>query len=110
MFGEVVRVSGKSPAHSLIAANTCIALGKRLQGGPCRVFDSSLRVCLDPATLFYVYPDLTVIEGEIRCLEDADETVVNPKVVIEVLSPSSRNLELGGKARMYTRVGSLTNC
>jgi Uma2 family endonuclease len=107
MFGQVSRVSGKSPQHSLITANVCIALGKRLQGGPCRVFDSSLRVCLDPATAFYVYPDVTVVEGPIRCLEDADETLVNPKVVVEVLSPSSKNLELGGKARMYTRVGSL---
>jgi Uma2 family endonuclease len=108
MFGEMVQVPGGSPSHSLIAANICIALGKRLQGSRCRVFGSSLRVCLDPASSFYVYPDLTIIEGDVQCLEYADETVTNPKVVVEVLSPRSRNIELGGKARMYLRVASLT--
>jgi Uma2 family endonuclease len=43
----------------------------------------------------------------VRCLEDADETVINPKIVVEVLSPASRNIELGSKARMYLRVASL---
>src|SRR5579863_7310125 len=109
MFGEMMRVPGGSPQHSLITANTCIALGRRLSGGRCRVFDSSLRVCLDREMSFYVYPDLTVVEGAIECLEQRDETVTNPKIVVEVLSPASRNVELGGKARMYTRVPSLTD-
>src|SRR5579862_6968473 len=87
VFGEIVKIPGGSPRHSLITANTCIAVGKRLSGGNCRVFDSSVRVCLDRETLFYVYPDLTVIEGAIECLENGDETLVNPKIVVEVLSP-----------------------
>jgi Uma2 family endonuclease len=109
MFGEMIKVQGGSPRHSLITANTCIALGRRLAGGACRVFDSSLRVCLDRTMSFYVYPDLTVVEGPLEYLEDRDETVANPRVVVEVLSPVMRNLELGDKARMYTRVPSLTD-
>jgi Uma2 family endonuclease len=109
MFGEITMVPGGSPEHSLIVANTCIALGKRLFGGNCRIFDSSLRVCLDRETWFYVYPDLTVVEGAIEYLEERDETVTNPKIVVEVLAPVSRNVELGGRARMYSRVPSLTD-
>ena len=107
MFGQMVRVPGGTPRHSLIVANTCIALGKRLSGGGCRIFDSSLRVCLDVEMSFYVYPDLTVVEGAVECLEQRDETVTNPKVVIEVLSPATRDVELGSKARMYIGVPSL---
>ena len=109
VFGEIVKIPGASPRHSLITANTCIALGKRLSGSNCRVFDSSLRVCLDRETLFYVYPDLTVVEGAIECLEHRDETLSNPKIVVEVLSPSSLNFDLGSKARMYTRVPTLSD-
>jgi Uma2 family endonuclease len=107
VFGEIVKVPGGSPRHSLIAANMCIALGKRLQGGNCRVFDSSLRVCLDRETSFYVYPDLTVVAGAIECLETRDETLANPRIVVEVLSPTTLNFDLGSKARMYTRISTL---
>ena len=109
IFGEIVKVRGGSPQHSLITANTCIALGKRLSGANCRLFDSSLRVCLDRETLFYVYPDLTVVEGAIECLENRDETLANPKIVVEVLSPASLNFDLGSKARMYMRVPTLSD-
>jgi len=90
-------------------ANSCTALGRRLAGSGKRVFDASLRVCLDVETSIYVYPDLTVVEGAVQTLEDADETVTNPKVVFEVLSPATRGMELGDKARMYVRVASLTD-
>jgi Uma2 family endonuclease len=108
MFGEISKVRGGSPQHALIASNMCIALGRRLSGAR-RVFDSSLRVCLDPKTAFYVYPDLTVVEGPFEFLENANETLTNPKLVVEVLSPTSMNVELGSKARMYTRVPTLTD-
>ncbi len=108
-FGEMIKVPGGSPRHSLITANSCIALGRRLAGGNCRVFDSSLRVCLDRETSFYVYPDLTVVEGEAKYLEMRDETLTNPKMVVEVLSPDSLDFDLGSKARMYTRVPTLND-
>jgi Uma2 family endonuclease len=109
VFGNLRKLPGGSPHHSQITANTCIAIGKRLAGGNCRVFDSSLRVCLDRETGIYVYPDLTVVEGEIECLEKRDETLVNPKLVVEVLSPASFDFDLGSKARLYTKVPTLTD-
>jgi len=109
MLGEAMQVPGGSPNHSLIVANGCIALGRRLAGTAMRVFDASLRVCLDMGTSIYVYPDLTVVEGPVQTLEYADETVTNPKVVLEVLSPLTRGTELGEKARLYVRVESLTD-
>lgn len=107
--GEIIKVAGGSPRHSQIGANTCIAIGKRLRGNNFRVFDSSLRVCLDCTTSVYVYPDLTVVEGAVKCLEGRDETLVNPKVVVEILSPVSMNFDLGSKARWYIRVPTLTD-
>jgi Uma2 family endonuclease len=109
VFGEVVKVLGGSPRHSQITANTSIALGKRLFGTGCKVFDSSLRVCLDRETSFYVYPDLTVVKGSIECLETRDETLTNPRIVVEVLSRATLNFDLGTKARMYTRVSTLSD-
>jgi Uma2 family endonuclease len=109
VFGRIVKVPGSSPRHSHITANVCIALGKRLAGSNCRVYDSSLRVCLDRETGIYVYPDLTVVEGTVECLENRDETLANPKLVVEVLSPASLDFDLGSKARLYTKVSSLTD-
>lgn len=104
--GRIVTVPGGSPRHSLIAANTCIAAGRRLSDG-FRVFDSSLRVCLDRDLSYYVYPDLTIVQSPAEYLEDHNETLVNPKVVVEVLSSATLDSDLGSKARMYTRVPSV---
>jgi Uma2 family endonuclease len=106
VFGEIVAMTGGTPWHSLITMNTGATLHKKLFGGTCRVFDSSLRVCLDRETL-YSYPDVTVVCGALEYTDDRRDTVLNPKLVIEVLSPSTRNYDLGDKARMYSRIPSL---
>jgi Uma2 family endonuclease len=53
------------------------------------------------------YPDVTVVCGPLEYADQKHETVANPKLVIEVLSPSTRNYDLGDKARMYSRIPSL---
>jgi Uma2 family endonuclease len=106
VFGEIVAMTGGTPWHSLIVMNTAFTLNKKLFGSTCHVFDSSLRVCLDRETL-YSYPDITVVCGALEYTDDRRETVLNPKLVVEVLSPSTRNYDLGDKARMYSRIPSL---
>ena len=107
VFGEIVAMAGGTPRHSRIAANSIIAVGKRLVEGGCGVFDANLRVCVD-RNASYAYPDVTVVCGPLECLDEKKDTIVNPKVVIEVLSPTTRNYDLGDKARMYFRIASLS--
>ena len=107
IFGEIVAMAGGMPMHSLLIANTILAVGKRLSSGSCRVFDSNLRVCLHREAL-YSYPDATVVCGPLEFVDDKKDTVTNPKVAVEVLSRSTRNYDLGAKARMYFQVPSLT--
>jgi len=56
----------------------------------------------------YFYPDVTVVCGALEYVDEKRDTVTNPKVIVEVLSPTTRNYDLGDKARMYSRIPSLT--
>ena len=98
--GEVLAMSGVSEAHSLIQANLTIALGTRLRGGPCRVYTSDLRVLLEE-TGMYCYPDLSVVCGAAQFVPTRPETLLNPRLVIEVLSESSEDYDRGAKAAHY---------
>jgi Uma2 family endonuclease len=106
VFGEIVAMAGGTPWHSRIAAATLGALDRRLLGTPCLTFDANLRVCLNSETL-YSYPDVTVVCGPMEYADEKRDTVSNPKLIVEVLSPSTRTYDLGDKARMYHRIPSL---
>ena len=88
--GEILLMAGGTADHSLVIANVIRALGNHLTGKPCHVYDSNLRVRI-PRTILYTYPDATVICGP-RLLDPNDptgETVTNPRLIVEVLSPST---------------------
>jgi Uma2 family endonuclease len=107
-YGEIVCMAGGKPQHSLIAVNTSAELRDRLSGGSCRVYNSDLRVCLNKK-ISYVYPDVTVVCGPLNFVDDLEDTITNPKIAVEVLSPSTRNRDLGEKARLYWDVPSLSD-
>ena len=106
--GEVFAMAGGSPDHSLVIANFSREIGNRLKGGPCRVYDSNLRVRI-PRTTLYTYPDVSVICGERQFdpLDGNKETVLNPTVLVEVLSPTTESWDRGGKFRNYQQIESL---
>jgi Uma2 family endonuclease len=104
--GEMVAMAGGSPRHSLLAANCMFALMQALAGGTCRVFGSDLRVCIHWDRLI-TYPDITVVCGPLQYTDDRKDTVTNPSLIIEVLSPSTMNFDLGEKAARYRDVPSL---
>lgn len=104
--GQVVPVTGGTADHSLITANTIFSLKTVLAKKTCRVFDSSLMVMLRRESS-YAYPDVTVVCGKPEFLSPTSETLVNPKVIVEVLSPTTRNYDLGDKARLYWQLPSL---
>lgn len=106
--GEVFAMAGGSPDHSLIASNVSGELRSRLKGNLCRVYESNLRVRI-PRTTLYTYPDVSVICGE-RQFDPLDmnkETVLNPALIVEVLSPSTESWDRGGKFQNYREIESL---
>src|SRR3954452_15890318 len=100
--GEIFAMSGGSLEHSLLTANAIRQLGNRLEGSPCRVFDSNLRIRV-PKTTLYTYPDVSVVCGqpEFDPLDTRRETVLNPTLLVEVLSPSTDAYGSGAKFRNF---------
>jgi Uma2 family endonuclease len=99
-------MSGGSVPHSLIAGNLGRELSVALKKRPCMVFSSDLRVRVTPEGL-YTYPDLSVVCSEPRLLDGRSDTLLNPALVIEVLSPSTEAYDRGFRSAQYRRVESL---
>jgi Uma2 family endonuclease len=105
--GEILAMSGGTYEHSLINVNVTSSLKGLLRGGPCRVAESNLRVRIGMLSK-YVYPDASVICGP-PVFDPADPkrtTVLNPRVVIEVLSESTESYDRSGKFMLYRMVES----
>lgn len=98
--GELVAMSGGTPLHALVATNILGELHHRLRGGPCRAYNSDLRVHL-AATGMYCYPDATVVCGPLERHPADAHVVTNPSLVVEVYSPSTRAYDQGPKAAHY---------
>lgn len=106
VYGEAWAMSGGSAVHAAVSANVLVGLALRLRGRPCRAVGSDQRVHV-PDLDGYLYPDVTVVCGKYRFAEDDSHTVTNPTVIVEVLSPSTRNYDLGAKQEHYLRITSL---
>ena len=106
--GEIYAMAGASPQHTLIAANIIISLGSQLKGRPCRVHTSDLRVKVSPTGL-YTYPDIVIVCGQPKYEDRQKDTLLNPTVVVEVLSKSTESTDRGVKFEHYRTVESLTD-
>ena len=104
--GEVFAMVGASEAHNLIVANLIGELHRQLKAKPCRVYPSDLRVRVSPTGL-YTYPDVTVACGELRFADDHRDTLLNPTLIVEVLSDSTSDYDRGRKFAHYRRLDSL---
>jgi Uma2 family endonuclease len=104
--GEVFAMSGASPRHVWIASNLNGNLWQYLKGKPCRVSAGDLRLRVTPAGL-YTYPDLMVVCGEPQYAEDQMDTLLNPVLIVEVLSESTRDYDRGRKFQHYRKLPSL---
>lgn len=104
---EVFSMAGGTADHSLITANAICALGNALKGRRCRVCDSNLRVRVE-RTMMYTYPDASVICGPVEHdpIDENLTTILNPTVLIEVLSPSSEAFDRGEKFLNYAQIDS----
>lgn len=104
--GEMVAMAGAGPRHAFIVTNLVMTLGQQLKQRPCRVGSSDLRLRITPAGL-YTYPDVVVICGNVQLAEDQKDTVLNPTLIIEVLSDSTRDYDRGRKFQHYRTLASV---
>lgn len=104
--GEMVAMTGGTSGHSLIAVNLAGELRQRLKQRPCKVYFSDLRVRIPHAGI-YVYPDVTVVCGESLFEDGHRDILLNPILIIEVLSPSTESYDRGRKFEYYQALDSL---
>ncbi len=105
--GERFAMAGGSRAHSMICANVIGESRARLRGSrSCEVHTSDLRI-KSAATGLYTYPDVTIVCGAMRFDDDQRDTITNPTVLFEVLSPTSEAYDRGRKFEHYARIPSL---
>lgn len=104
--GEIFAMSGGTIEHSSIAANIICELGNALLGRGCRVLTSDMRIKI-PATGRYVYPDGSVVCARPEFTDDKRDTLLNPRLIIEVLSDSTEAYDRGDKFAAYQTVASL---
>jgi Uma2 family endonuclease len=104
--GRVLAMSGASRKHNLVVGNLVAALHRRLEGRPCEVYPSDMRLRV-PETGLYTYPDVTVVCAELRLEDTHFDTLLNPTVLFEVLSPSTASDDRGWKGAHYRRIPSL---
>jgi Uma2 family endonuclease len=104
--GEMFAMAGASYAHVVIVGNLSHELKLRLKAGPCGVYSSDLRLRVAPNGL-YTYPDVMVICGGPQFADDRKDTVVNPVLIVEVLSESTEAYDRGKKFEQYRALPSL---
>ncbi len=104
--GEIVAMAGGTPAHARLAAAVLFVLEQRLEGQPCQPFPSDLRVKV-PATGIATYPDVTVVCGALEVDPDDRNAIMNPTVLVEVLSDRTEAYDRGEKFDHYRQIPSL---
>lgn len=105
VHGTMVAMAGASPRHNAIAANVIGLLHGLLRGSRCSVLTSDQRVHVE-ATDLYTYPDVTVVCDKPQFHPKYPDTLLNPKVIIEVLSDSTADYDRGPKFAHYRRLAS----
>jgi len=104
--GQIYAMTGASRIHNLIAGNTLAMLHRQLRKKPCEIFPSDMRVKVTRTGL-YTYPDLVIICGKPEFTDDTLDTLINPLVLIEILSPSTERYDRGMKFQNYRTIETL---
>lgn len=104
--GRVFAMSGASRRHNLIAGNLYALLWSQLRGRQCEAYMSNMRVTVGP-TGMYTYPNIVALCGEPRFEDEHVDTLLNPSVIIEVLSETTEAYDRGEKFAHYRRLETL---
>ncbi len=103
--GEIIEMTGGTADHSRVKVNLILALGGRLNFSNFIIYNSDMRVQV--AKSRYVYPDLSVVRGEEVYEDESELTLLNPIVVVEVISPSSETRDRVDKREYYYDLPSI---
>jgi Uma2 family endonuclease len=106
--GEVFAMAGASRRHVKITVNTIVSLAAQLKERPCEVFTGDMRVKVS-ATGLYTYPDVAIVCGKPRFDDEQEDTLLNPTVIVEVLSKSTETYDRTEKFAHYRNLESLTD-
>lgn len=106
--GEILLMSGGSPKHSIISINLVRELSLGLRGKKCQPFDKDMKVG-SKRSLFYFYPDASVVCGEQLFHDKHQDVCTNPTAIFEVLSPNTEGYDRGKKFSRYQMIDSLTD-
>jgi Uma2 family endonuclease len=106
--GEIVAMAGESPNHGRIKSDVNRMIGNQLVGKTCETFTSDTKV-RTPGINVFGYPDVVVVCGELIFHDAFKDVVLNPKVIIEVLSPSTELYDRGEKFISFRQLESLTD-
>ena len=104
-LGEVFAMTDASPTHVLMASNIVAALHGQLRRRPCTVYATDLRLKVHASGL-YTYPDIVVVCGEPQFDDYQRDTLVNPTLIVEVLSEATQDYDRGGKFAQYRKIPS----
>jgi Uma2 family endonuclease len=104
--GHIYAMTGGKEPHNLIAGNTLASLHSQLRRKPCRVYPSDMRVKV-LLTGLNTYPDVVVICGQPQFTDAIRDTVTNPTIIIEILSPSTERYDRGMKFQNYRTINTL---
>lgn len=103
--GSIYLMTGASREHNLIVFNLATALGNQLRGKPCEAYVNDMRVQVNRQD--YTYPDLALVCEPPEFEDDSVDTLLNPTLLIEVLSPSTEQYDRGKKFESYRSLSSL---
>ena len=106
--GEIFAMAGASRTHNLISNNVSASLTIQLRDRPCEVYANDMKVQADQSRQ-YSYPDVVVVCGEAQFRDGREDTLSNPIVIVEVLSPSTEANDRGEKFMRYRQIPSLTD-
>jgi Uma2 family endonuclease len=104
--GEMFAMAGARSDHNLIVGNLVTVFNPQLRSRPCLVYASDMRVRVSPTGL-YTYPDVVVVCGEPQFADNELDTLTNPTLIVEVLSPSTEAYDRGRKFEHYRSLPSL---
>lgn len=104
--GEVFAMAGGTVRHALICDNLLERTRSRIRGSPCSSFSASMRIKIQ-ATGLYTYPDLSIVCGNWEFEDEQRDTLLNPRAIVEVLSPSTESYDRGKKFSQYREIPSL---
>jgi Uma2 family endonuclease len=104
--GEIFAMSGAKRNHNVINQNLNGLVWQHLRDRGCESYSGDMRVFV-PATGLYTYPDLVVVCGEAEFQDEVSDTLLNPVMLIEVLSESTEGYDRGKKFQNYRSIGSL---